>query len=187
MGSEIIFILRLIVPFLIFRYPLFGGVLAMLLDGLDVVFIEIIGKGTYPQIDSIYDQYYHKIDKYLDMYYLSFAFIVSLKWAEQLARKTSIALFMWRLIGFILFEITQIRWLLFVAPNLFENFYLFYLAARKLSPNWEVKNGQRLAIILTILYIPKFLQEYILHIKEAAPWTWYYENYVQKGRAFWQL
>lgn len=184
MGPEIVFILRLIIPLLIFRYPLLGGILAMLLDGLDVVFIEIIGKGFNLQIDSFYDQNYHLVDKYLDMYYLTFEFIVSLRWSENLARKTSIFLFVLRLVGFFAFEVTKVRWLLFIAPNLFENFYLFYLSARKIYPGWEVKNKKRLIIILLILYIPKFFQEYILHIKQYSPWTWYYENYLQRNKLY---
>lgn len=162
----------------IFRYPLAGGIVSMLLDGLDVVIADVIGLGNLPIIAEYYNTSYHAIDKYLDMYYLSFAFLVSFRWRERLAKMTSIWLFIWRAIGFVLFEITKVRILLFLAPNLFENFYLFYLMVKHYKPRWSIKTKKRLFIILFLLYIPKFGQEYLLHVTEAQPWTWFKTKYL---------
>lgn len=172
MGPIIVLILRLLCPFLLFRYPLFAGVFLMLLDGADVILIDAIGLGMFPTVDAAYNNNYHFIDKYLDMYYLTFAMFVSLRWKEQLARRTSSYLYLWRLIGFVLFEATKLRYVLFLAPNLFENFFLFYLVMKKINPQWKVRTKKRLLLFLVLLYIPKFGQEYILHVKQAQPWMW---------------
>lgn len=150
----------------------------MLLDGLDVVIADIIGIGNLPIIAEYYNISYHAIDKYLDMYYLFFAFLVSFRWQEHLAKTTSVWLFVWRAVGFVLFEVTKARVFLFFAPNLFENFYLFYLVVKHYKPQWKIKTKKRLFIILFLLYIPKFFQEYLLHVMEAQPWTWFKTKYL---------
>ena len=113
-GQGVVIGLRLIVPLLIFRSPLVGGVLAMLLDGADVIIVEQFGPGGM-------GSKYHQLDKYLDIYYLSMEAYVSLTWTELRPRLTSIGLFLYRLVGVVLFELTGIRLLLFIFPNLFEN------------------------------------------------------------------
>lgn len=173
MGPIIVLILRILVPFGIFKHPLAFGVICLILDGLDVVLIDALGTGAFPLVDNFYDENYHFIDKILDTYYLTFEMIISLRWKEKLARNTSIILYAWRLVGVILFEITGIRKIIFFAPNLFENFFIFYLVARKKYHDWEIKSFKRLFIILFLLYIPKFGQEYVLHWQEAQPWTWF--------------
>lgn len=173
MGPIIVLALRLVVPVAIFRWPLAGGIAAMLLDGADVILIDLIGGSSLPGLYAYYDQHYHTLDKYLDTYYLFFEFLVSLRWQEQLARTASIALFVWRAAGVVVFELTGLRVVLFIAPNLFENFYLFYLAIRRFLPGWELKSLARLGVALAILYVPKFGQEYLLHIQQATPWLWF--------------
>ena len=179
MGPLIVLLLRIFVPITIFRWPLAAGIVAMLLDGADVILADAIGYGHFPTVDTFYRRNYHLLDKYLDMYYLFFEFIVSLRWQELLARWTSAFLFIWRALGFALFEFTGIRIILFFAPNLFENFYIFYLAARKIYPEWQVRTKKRLFIILAMLYIPKFGQEYLLHVKQAQPWTWFKAEFLK--------
>jgi hypothetical protein len=46
-GAAIVIGLRLLVPLLIFRWPLIGGIAAMMADTLDVVLIELIGLGGF--------------------------------------------------------------------------------------------------------------------------------------------
>lgn len=180
MGPLIVLTLRIFVPLAIFRWPLGMGIVVMLLDGTDVILVDAIGYGYFPKVDSFYHQNYHMLDKYLDMYYLFFEFLVSLRWQELLAKWTSVILFIWRTIGFALFELTGMRIILFFAPNLFENFYIFYLAARKIYPEWQIRTKKRLFIVLALLYIPKFGQEYLLHVRQAQPWTWFKGSFLLK-------
>lgn len=167
LGPLIIILLRLLIPFTILRWPLVGGIICMLLDGGDVVLIDVINKGDF--------SHYHLLDKYLDMYYLSFEVYVSWKWTNLLARRTSIILFIYRLVGFVLFEVTQVRLFLFIFPNLFENFFLFFVAYKSFLKR-ETLNLKQLVVILLILLIPKMFQEYVLHFKQAQPWNWFKTN-----------
>lgn len=164
MGPVIVITLRLILPLTIFRWPLFGGLLTMAADALDVVLITYLNMGDF--------QNYASLDKYLDMYYLSMEFFVSLFWRNKLARGTSIILFFYRTVGFVLFEVTKIRLFLLLFPNLFENFYLFYLAYKKVIKKDPITSYKNLFLILFILLIPKMIQEYILHFALFHPWNW---------------
>lgn len=164
MGVFVVIALRLLAPLTILRWPLFGGLFCMILDALDVVILDILHTGGFNN--------YHSTDKYLDMVYLTVELYVSLKWKNKLARNTSIFLFVYRGIGFILFELTQIRVLLFIFQNLFENFYLFYLGYLKIMRKDPVKSIKSLVIILIVCLIPKIPQEYMLHYVQAQPWGW---------------
>lgn len=136
----------------------------MLLDAIDVVLIGILNLGDFPN--------YPSTDKYLDVYYLSFELIVSLRWTNTLVRNTSIFLFVYRLIGFVLFEITSIRVFLLIFPNLFENFFIFFEAYKRIKKT-EKLGWKGLLIALVLLLIPKMGQEYMLHFKEFGPWHWF--------------
>ena len=69
-ARTIVIVLRLIVPVSIFRWPLAGGVASMVLDGLDVVLVDVLanllGRGAG------FGDTYQTMDKSLDIYYLSF-------------------------------------------------------------------------------------------------------------------
>ena len=75
-------------------------------------------------------------------------------------------------VGVILFEITGWRPVLFIFPNLFEHWFLFYLFRNWLFPGVRLDSWRRIATWLVILYIPKLGQEYLLHVAEAQPWDW---------------
>lgn len=154
--------MRLLVPLSILRWPLAGALASMLADAIDVVLIEVIGLDGF--------DHYAALDKGLDLYYLSFEAFVSLRW-EPLAKWTSLALFAYRAVGVVVFEATQVRALLLVFPNVFENFYLLYLALRKLMPAYAL-TPPRLVALLLLALVPKLAQEYLLHYAEAQPWDW---------------
>lgn len=174
MGPFIVVTLRLLLPFSILRWPLAGGIAAMLMDAADVVLITFINQGEFKS--------YHTTDKYLDMYYLGVEAYRSLFWQNTLARKTSIFLFIYRTIGFVLFETTKLRVVLFIFPNLFENFYLFYLTWLKVMKKDPVTSYKNLWIIVTLLLIPKMAQEYLLHVLEVKPWMWIRYNVLHMTR-----
>lgn len=62
-GQIVIIALRLLIPLLIPRFPMAGGLLSMGMDGLDVVLVEYISDGGM-------GSHYHTLDKLLDLYYL---------------------------------------------------------------------------------------------------------------------
>ena len=131
MAAIIVIALRLVVPLTILRWPLAGGLVSMLIDAIDVVLVDATASvlGEPGEFGSFYAQ----IDKWLDLWYLSLELVIVRRWTEPLVRRAATALFVWRLIGVILFEITGSRPLLVVFPNLFENLYLYVLIVRRFA------------------------------------------------------
>ena len=164
-GQIVVIALRIVVPLLILKRPLAGGIAAMLLDGLDVIIVEFFGPGGM-------GEHYHSLDKILDLYYLGLEAWVSMLWTARIPRTISLALFAYRVVGVALFEIFQWRALLFIFPNLFENWFLFVLVVWRLFPRVQLDTWRRCLTWLAILYIPKLGQEYLLHVAEAQPWGW---------------
>lgn len=178
MGVEIapliIVIIRILVPFTILRWPLGGMILAILGDISDAMVFEKFGTG-YFNMD------YHRIDKFLDIYYLFFAFLVVHRWKNTLARRTAKALFLWRFAGFVVFEFSGLQYIFFIAPNIFEHFYLFWAVIIRFFPSFKL-TPLRLAIALFILGFPKVIQEYLMHYKFPGQ-TWHFF----RDNVFWWL
>src|ERR1700675_4948769 len=122
MAVIIVIALRLVVPLSILRWPLAGGLLSMLLDAIDVILVDAIASVLGEPGE--FGPFYAQIDKWLDLWYLSLELVVPRRWSETLIRRAAMGLFVWRLVGVILFEVTASHPLLFVFPNLFENFDL---------------------------------------------------------------
>lgn len=161
--------LRLLVPFSILRWPFWGMLASFLADATDVILLDFFGHGIF----ALYGQ---QIDKVADIYYLSFAFFVSFRWQDRLIRRTLIFLFLWRLVGVIIFEITRIRQILFFAPNIFENFYLLIAASQKFFPKFYLDSTQKVVTFLLIAAIPKLAQEFIMHFIQFQTWAFVKEN-----------
>jgi hypothetical protein len=164
-GQIVVITLRLLVPLVIFRRPLVGTVAAMLLDGLDVVLVEAFGPGGM-------GDHYHSIDKVLDLYYLSIAAWTTRAWNLAIPRRLAQGLFFYRVLGVLLFEMIGWRPLLFIFPNLFENWFLFVLVIWRFFPQVGLDTWPQCLRWLAVLAIPKFAQEYLLHIAQAQPWGW---------------
>lgn len=159
MIAFLVLALRLFVPFTIFRWPLLGGILAFTADFYDFFLLDTFGWGF------LTSETYQPVDKLFDIYYLSFEFLIALRWTDLLARKSAIGLFFWRLIGIAAFEFTGVRKFLLLAPNIFEYFYLTFLIIRKFKPQFYL-TSRTLLIIVVAIGIPKLIQEYILHYLE---------------------
>jgi hypothetical protein len=126
-------------------------------DALDIVIITLLERHAgFPDVWS-----YHHFDKYLDTYYLLIEVIVAQRWPD-LPRTIAGVLFVDRLVGVVLFEITGIRVFLFAFPALLDFFFLFYTFARQYVPAYEL-TPKRLFLWLGILLIPKLFQEYTIH------------------------
>ena len=148
---------RLLVPLLIPWFPLPGVVAALLLDAVDQTLFE--GLTTYDLA------WYQGYDKALDIYYLSIAYIAAVRnWTNLFAFRVARFLFYFRLAGVALFELLEWRPLLFVFPNTFEYFFIWYeLFALRYDPRRLARTtviGAAAAIWLVI----KLPQEYWIHI-----------------------
>lgn len=155
--SLVVVVIRLLVPLSIFRWPFWGAVASIIADALDIVLVTLLERHAgFPDVWS-----YHEFDKYLDTYYLLIEVIVVQRWPD-LPRWIASVLFVDRLFGVVLFEITGIRIFLFAFPALIDFFFLFYTAARQYAPDYEL-TPRRLVMWLGILLIPKMFQEYTVH------------------------
>jgi hypothetical protein len=177
MPAVIVIAIRLLVPLTILRWPLAGGLLAMLVDAVDVVLVDTIATalGQPPEFGPFYAQ----IDKYLDTYYLALELLVVRRWPETWPRRVATALFAWRVIGVIAFELTASRPLLVVFPNLFENLYLYTLIVRRWFPRFLPSTLPQTLLVSVILLVPKEIQEYVLHWEQLHPWQWLRETIVK--------
>lgn len=162
-GDLIIFwvivILRILIPLTIPRFPLPGVIAALVLDAIDQTLFQSL---TNLELDG-----YQGYDKALDIYYLAIAYIATLRnWTNYAAVRISRFLFYYRLVGVVLFELLQIRWLLLIFPNVFEYFFIFYEVVR-LRWNPRRLSGRALLMAAALIWIViKLPQEYWIHVAQ---------------------
>jgi hypothetical protein len=163
---------RVAVPLAILRFPLPAMLAALVIDGVDQTIFQ-----TFTNLDlSGYQSY----DKALDVYYLSIAYIATLRnWTSLSAFGVGYFLYYYRLVGVVLFELTQLRWVLFVFPNTFEYFFDFYEAVRT---RWDPRRMSRGLLIGAAAFIWIFIklpQEWWIHVAQLdmtrpipRSWSW---------------
>jgi hypothetical protein len=148
---------RLLVPLAIPTRPLPAILVALVLDAVDQTVFQ-----TFTVLNLTNYQGY---DKALDVYYLTIAYLSTLRnWADRAAFGIGRFLFYDRLLGVALFELTLLRPLLLVFPNTFEYFFIFYEVVRL---RWNPRRLTRrllLAAAATIWVVVKLPQEYWIHI-----------------------
>jgi len=156
---------RFLLPLTIPRYPLPGIVASLVLDGVD--------QTIFQQFTSLPLEGYQGYDKALDIYYLTIAYISTLRnWVNRFAFRVGRLLFFWRLAGVALFELIHLRPLLLIFPNTFEYFFIFYEAYRL---RWDPKRMTKKLLIGAAAFIwmvIKLPQEYWLHIAQADVTDW---------------
>src|SRR5262245_45687010 len=150
---------RVVVPLGIPRYPLPAALATLVIDGLDQTIFQ-----TFTGLDlSTYQQY----DKALDVYYLSIAYVATLRnWTSLDAFGISRFLYYYRLVGVVAFELTQIRALLLVFPNTFEYFFDFYEAVRVRWDPRRMSRGLLLGAAAFIWIVIKLPQEWWIHVAQ---------------------
>ena len=158
LGPAIVIILRLVIPMTMFRWPVGGMFAGILADNFDTILLSLIGHGTFEN--------YTLTDKLLDTYLLMFFVYFSLRWENEVARYTSLALFWYRLVGVVVLSEAEERWLLFFFPNVFEFFFIYQLVTMKWWPHLQVNGYRVLALVLPVLLSLKLIQEYIVHVAE---------------------
>lgn len=136
----------------VLRWPLLGGLLAILIDLSDLLLMGVLDLGGVPD--------YQSLDKWLDQVYMATFLIVAFRWADP-ARSIAVALYVLRLAGSLAFEVTGERTLLLLFPNVFEFWFIFVAA---IGPERIGRWGTgRLAIALAALTALKEVQEWALH------------------------
>jgi hypothetical protein len=150
---------RLGLPLLIPYFPVPALLSCLILDSVD--------QSIFQQFPAIPLDGYQSYDKALDVYYLSVAYLSTLRnWTNQGAFRMSQFLYYYRMLGVVLFELTQTRAVLFIFPNTFEYFFLFVEAVRL---GWDTKHMGRWTVILSAAAIWVFIklpQEWWIHIAQ---------------------
>jgi hypothetical protein len=147
---------RFILPLWIPLFPLPAILGCLIVDAADQPIFQ-----TFTHVDlSSYQSY----DKALDIFYLSIAMLTMYRnWKSRPAIEVGRVLFYLRLVGVLAFETTGWRWLLFLLPNAFEYYFIFYEAIRS---RWTPTRLRAHFYIVSaaVIWILKLPQEYWIHI-----------------------
>jgi hypothetical protein len=136
----------------VLRWPLAGGILAVLVDLSDLLLRDVLDLGGVGD--------YQSLDKWLDQVYLATFLLVALRW-EGWPRGIAVALYVFRLVGFVAFELSGDRGLLLLFPNVFELWFLLVAAAGPARiAGWSVSRYVLSLVLLTVL---KEVQEWAIH------------------------
>jgi hypothetical protein len=149
----VIGLIRVAGSLLVLRWAFAGALIAIVVDFSDLFwmgFLDLGGLGNY-----------QTFDKWLDLVYMLTFLWVANKW-DGAERKIAIGLFIFRMIGFTAFEITQARPILLAFPNVFEFWFVFVALRKHYRPNYEMTR-ERLAKWFAIVLILKLGQEWVLH------------------------
>lgn len=149
----VIAVVRIAGSLVVLRYAFVGGIVAVLTDLSDLFLKNLLHLGGVRE--------YQLFDKILDQVYMLAFLVVSLRWAPR-PRAISIALYAYRLAGFLLFEITQWRPILLIFPNVFELWFLFVTSLPHWRRAWSFTR-RNIVIALIPLTALKLFQEYTLH------------------------
>lgn len=154
---------RLISPLLLFLFPPMPALIAYLLG-------ESLDWYVFPM--HLYDWSGYQVwDKFMDVWFMVVATVYAHRyWQEAAAKKLLFLLFIYRLLGVLLFEIFAARPLLLVFPNLFDLFFVFYLFYRQLTHRPLFTSPKKTLIIFLSLLAPKLTQEYFIHYLDKMPW-----------------
>lgn len=159
-------LIRIIAPLLILKFPLIGILLAIFIDGSDWNLIDFKSQEHY----DLY-QYW---DKGLDLYFLSLAAVTTLAWRNLTARKIALSLFFYRVVGDSIFFLTGHRYFLFLFPNFFESYFVFYLLYSHFNKKFKLTfTFKNCLLLITSLAIPKIIHEYFVHFLLKQPWEIY--------------
>ncbi len=138
----------------VLRWAFVGGIIAVLVDFSDLFMMNLLHLGGLKN--------YQVFDKWLDQVYMLTFLVVALRW-EGRARAIAIALYAWRIFGFVAFEVADSRALLLFFPNLFEFWFLFVASLPHWRPAFRF-TGRNILISGGILLALKLFQEYTLHV-----------------------
>ena len=150
----ILLVIRFILPFFIFCFPVATVLFSYFIDTVDGDLLE--------SFVGLQRKTYQKYDKLLDSWWLIFI-IVYIYFNNIPYSGWFLGLFLYRMIGVLLVMINGSEWLLFVFPNMFEMFFTIYL----FFPQWldcEVGSFRTFLPLFVIITVIALVKEYWLHI-----------------------
>ena len=150
---------RILGSLLVLRWPFWGAIVAIGVDLTDLLLLDILvpaGLGPWPD--------YQALDKWLDQVYLLAFLVVAVRDFRPLEKWIAVALYAFRMVGFVAFELGAPRELLFLFPNLFEFWFLAVVTVGHFRPSF-IWTPARAAAALAVLLGAKLVQEWALHIE----------------------
>jgi len=138
----------------VLRWPLAGGILAVLADLSDLLLLDLLDWGGVAD--------YQSFDKWLDQVYQVCFLAVALRW-RGVERGVATGLYLFRLVGFVAFELTGNRLILFVVPNVFETWFLAVAVLHAVRPGFSWTPA-RTVVVLAITTGLKVLHEWAIHV-----------------------
>ncbi|MDA0676656.1 MAG: hypothetical protein O2788_01475 [Chloroflexi bacterium] len=137
----------------VLRWAFAGALIAILVD-----FSDLFLKG-WIDLGGIGD--YQTFDKLLDVVYMVTFLVVALRWQGPV-RTIAVALFVFRIIGVIAFEVVESRLVLLAFPNVFEFWFVGISAQKHWWPNFPMTRRNLTALFLAAFAL-KMGQEWIVH------------------------
>ncbi|HIM59316.1 MAG TPA: hypothetical protein EYM41_01820 [Dehalococcoidia bacterium] len=137
----------------VLRWALVGALIAIVVDFSDLFFMAVIDLGGLGD--------YQAFDKWIDLVYMLGFLWVANRWSGP-ERTVAIGLFAFRMIGFVVFEITGARSVLLVFPNVFEFWFVFVAIRLHYWPGYEMTRP-RIMKWLVVTLVLKMGQEWVLH------------------------
>lgn len=149
----VIGLIRVLGSLPVLRWAFVGGIIAVLVDFSDLFLKNLLDLGGLT--------HYQEFDKWADQVYMLAFLVVAWRW-EGAARTIAIALYAWRLTGFVTFEFANSRTILLFFPNVFEFWFLFVASLPHWRPSFRFTR-RNVVITLAVLLALKLFQEYALH------------------------
>ncbi|MCU0506644.1 MAG: hypothetical protein MUE82_12930 [Chloroflexi bacterium] len=149
---------RIVGSLVVLRWPFWGALLAIAVDLTDLLLLDLLvpaGLGPWPD--------YQALDKWADQVYLLAFLYVAIRDFRPLEKRIAIALYLFRLAGFVAFELGAPRELLFLVPNLFEFWFVAVVFMARFRPGFTWTPA-RAAAVLAGLLGAKLVQEWALHV-----------------------
>ncbi|MFN8558156.1 MAG: hypothetical protein U0531_12725 [Dehalococcoidia bacterium] len=137
----------------VLRWALVGAIIAVLTDFSDLFMMNVIDLGGVTD--------YQSFDKYLDQVYMAAFLVVALRW-RGFPRTVAVALYLFRMAGFVAFEVSGNRSLLPFFPNLFEFWFIFVAAVLNRRGAYNLSPRASWAWLSALLGL-KLAQEYVIH------------------------
>jgi hypothetical protein len=162
MDPVIVFVglYRIIGSLFVLRWPFWGGLVAVVCDLFDLLLFNLfVVFGGWSGFDG-----YQTFDKWADQVYLAAFLIVALRDFAPLPKRITVALYLFRLLGFVAFETGLApREALFLFPNLFEFWFIAVAFTMRFRPAF-VWTPPRCGAVLAVLLAGKLVQEWALHV-----------------------
>lgn len=160
---EVVFVtvvlLRFFVPLLIPRFPLPAIIACLVIDAADQTVFQAVTDDPL--------EWYQTYDKALDIFYLAIAYIAAMRtWRDPVAFQTLRFLYFYRLVGVLLFEMLDSRFLLLVFPNTFEYFFIAYEAVRTRWNPLRLSATAVVGLAAFIWIVIKLPQEWWIHVAQ---------------------